>query len=290
MENLNSSDGFSFSILPSFWILAIIAILTKQGYIFGMYTISVLIHEFAHFFVAKKLLYNSKSIKLSAFGAILYGEFDNVERVDSIKIAIAGPLINIVLATLVVACWWICPSLYDLTTDFAISNISLALINLLPCYPLDGGRVFVGLLQKKMGFIKALKLSRFLSVCSGCIFFVIFLIGILLHHNLYSCGLFGFFLTLIGAGETKRAVYGRKIYMGTNKSFAKKGLEKKCLVFDGDNTLCDIVKKLKDNYFYQLTIWVGEDKFFILEQPQINYCLMTFTLDTPLKNLIKYKA
>ena len=293
MENLklkdNSNQSFKFSVMPSFWLLAIVAILSKNGYVFGVYTISVLIHEFAHFFVAKKLRYKCNSINLSAFGAVLYGEFEDVDGVDGAKIALAGPLTNLLLVIFVVALWWMFPVFYTLTYDFAVSNFSLACINFLPCYPLDGGRILVALLRKKQGYSKAIKISRFFSVSLGCIFFALFIAGIFCRQNLYSCGLFGFFLTLTGMGESKRVIYEKKIYLGANRNLAKRGMEKKCLVFDGENTLRDVVKKLKDNCFYQLTVLLGEGEFFLLEQPQINSCLLAFTLDTPLKNLIKYK-
>ena len=78
--------------------------------------------------------------------------------------------------------------------------------------------------------------------------------------------------------------------MDVSKLLLKKGIEKKFLVFDGNSKLSDVVKKIKDNCFYQLTIFIDDNNFFVLEQPQINYCLMSFTLDTPLKSLIKYRV
>ena len=117
---------------------------------------------------------------------MLYGEFDDVDRVDSIKIAIAGPLMNFLLAITTIALWWVFPISYNFTVDFMMSNVSLGLINLLPCYPLDGGRIFVAFLEKKVGFFRSLKISRFLSLSLGCGFFLIFLIGVLYKQNFYS--------------------------------------------------------------------------------------------------------
>ena len=285
---LNNKQSFEFSVLPSFWILAFVAILSKSGYLLGLYTISVLIHEFAHFFVAKKLKYDCHSIKLSAFGAVLYGDFDDVDCLDGIKIARAGPLVNIILATLTVALWWVFPSAYVWSANFVSCNISLALTNLLPCYPLDGGRIFVASVKKNHGLKRALKVSRLASLVVGCLFFAVFLVGILFKQNFYSCGVFGFFLVLTSNAETKKAIYSRKTYIGASKQAIKKGVEKKCLVFDGEATLYEVLKKLKDNCFYQITVVLGEKDFFVLEQTQINYCLTACTLDTQLKNLIKY--
>ena len=77
--------------------------------------------------------------------------------------------------------------------------------------------------------------------------------------------------------------------MGINLSNLKRGVEKKCLVFDGETILLEVLKRLKENCYYQITVVVDEKKCFVIEQPQINYCLTVCSLDTPLKNLIKYK-
>lgn len=284
MENLKEKN-VGFVIRPSFWLLAAVSFLAKSGWLFVLYTASVLIHEFAHFFIAKKCGYNCKNVSLSAFGAVLYGDFDDVDPASAVKIAVAGPLANIILAISVIAFWWIYPSSYAITRDLAVCNLVLAVTNFLPCYPLDGGRVLVAALQKKLGFVKAIKTGRTAAIAVGCAFFALFIIGFFLKINLYSCGLFGFFLVVASSGETKKAIYTRRVYVGGSKSRAKRGAEKKCLVFDGETTLAAVAKKLRDNCFYQLTVLMDEDNFFILEQPQINFALLHLPLDTKLKKL-----
>ena len=165
--------GLKFRILKSFWLLLAFSLFIRQAYIFGLYTLSVLIHESAHYFVAKKCGYKCNCIAVSAFGAVLYGEFDSVDNRDGVKIALAGPAANAVCALVFVALWWMFPALYVFSQPFVAANVSLCLINLLPAYPLDGGRVFVSLLSAKTDYAKALKVSKILSVAlSGALFFV----------------------------------------------------------------------------------------------------------------------
>ena len=64
--------GLKFRILKSFWLLLAFSLFIRQAYIFGLYTLSVLIHESAHYFVAKKCGYKCNCIAVSAFGAVLY--------------------------------------------------------------------------------------------------------------------------------------------------------------------------------------------------------------------------
>ena len=165
--------GLKFRILKSFWLLLAFSLFIRQAYIFGLYTLSVLIHESAHYFVAKKCGYKCNCIAVSAFGAVLYGEFDSVDNRDGVKIALAGPAANAVCALVFVALWWMFPALYVFSQPFVAANVSLCLINLLPAYPLDGGRVFVSLLSAKTDYAKALKVSKILSVARCFLFFCV---------------------------------------------------------------------------------------------------------------------
>ena len=186
--------GLKFRILKSFWLLLAFSLFIRQAYIFGLYTLSVLIHESAHYFVAKKCGYKCNCIAVSAFGAVLYGEFDSVDNRDGVKIALAGPAANAVCALVFVALWWMFPALYVFSQPFVAANVSLCLINLLPAYPLDGGRVFVSLLSAKTDYAKALKVSKILSVAlSGALFFV-FLCMCFAGAPNFSLGLFAVFV------------------------------------------------------------------------------------------------
>ncbi len=285
-ERLNKAK---FLILPSFWLLLLFSLLLKVSYLMGLYTISVLIHELAHFFVAKKLNYKCKQITLSAFGAVLYGDFDDIDRGDSIKIAIAGPAVNAALCILTVALWWIFPATYVFTYHFALCNFFLLIINLLPCYPLDGGRIFIALAERRWGYKNSLKIARVVTVALSIILFFIFVLGILYKENLYTVGLFAVFLLLTGANETKFAIYRKQLVFDSYKRGIKRGIEKKCLVFDGNLPLSILLKKLSGNFFYEITVICDNDKTFILQQPQINKLFMGFSLDTPLKELFPQK-
>lgn len=171
--------GLKFRILKSFWLLLAFSLFIRQAYIFGLYTLSVLIHESAHYFVAKKCGYKCNCIAVSAFGAVLYGEFDSVDNRDGVKIALAGPAANAVCALVFVALWWMFPALYVFSQPFVAANVSLCLINLLPAYPLDGGRVFVSLLSAKTDYAKALKVSKILSVALSGALFLFFCVCVL---------------------------------------------------------------------------------------------------------------
>ena len=128
--------------------------------------LAVLFHEFGHMFVAENRGYKMSKIVLMPYGAMMYGK-ENFKGSDSAWIAIAGPLTNILLLVPIVALWWIVPSSYEFLLPFFYSNITLAVINLLPCFPLDGARLILGIAKNKL---KALKIVKINGAMVGLLF------------------------------------------------------------------------------------------------------------------------
>ncbi len=80
-------------------------------------------------------------------------------RRDSALISFAGPASNLLVALIVSLIGRINPLLGLLMTPFIILNVSLAIFNLVPVHPLDGGKILVGILPKKYAY----DVERFLS-------------------------------------------------------------------------------------------------------------------------------
>ncbi len=280
--------GLKFRILKSFWLLFAFSLLIRQAYIFGLYTLSVLIHESAHYFVAKKCGYKCNCIAVSAFGAVLYGEFDSVDNRDGIKIALAGPAANSVCALLFVALWWLFPAVYVFSEPFVAANVSLCLINLLPSYPLDGGRVFVSLLSSKTGYAQALKISKIISVVLSAALFFVFVCMWLAGAPNFSLGLFAVFVLSAGLSETKCEIFSKQIVFEVYKKRLNRGVEKKTLVFSENATLKSVAKKMSHHYVYSVEVVDEKDgnvkKSF--SHGQFLSFLSSHALDTPLKELL----
>jgi Zn-dependent protease len=104
---------------------------------------SVLVHELAHAAAALHVGLPIRAIVLFAFGGWTEIDERRLRPGDELMIAAVGPLASLALAS----GWWgltvIGPPgpLKLLTTALALTNAGLAIVNLLPCYPLDGGRV-----------------------------------------------------------------------------------------------------------------------------------------------------
>jgi len=281
-------ERVKFKIKVSFWIFIVAAIVFKQGYFAATYTIAMIAHELAHYVVAGKLFYHCKEIQLSIFGAVLYGDFQDITANDRIKIALAGPVCNLIVCLACLAVWWILPDSYYYTEDFVVSNLGMAFVNLLPCYPLDGGRILTGILERKLTSHKSVELTKKITVVLSVILFGVFVYSLFDKSNMFSLGLFAVCL-MSGVFVNGNECYVKTAF-ATNKSrFLKKGMEKKTLVFNYNNLLSDVVKRMQGNFLYCLEVVNDEmqviSRYGIAELEQV---VLSTPLDTPLKNLRKY--
>lgn len=126
------------------FLIIILYILTKNIEVFAMSFIFILLHELGHAITGITLGLKVKKININVFGLSI--EFENYgkERINNkIIIDMAGPAINII--SFIVA-------VIFKNEEIAYINILLAIINLLPIYPLDGGRIVKNLLLKKYNY------------------------------------------------------------------------------------------------------------------------------------------
>lgn len=227
------------------------AVVLRQGYFAAMYTLAVVLHEAAHYIVASKLFYRCKEIRLDLFGAVLYGEFQDVNGSDRIKIALAGPFANLCLCLACLALWWVAPDAYYYTEVFFTANLTMACVNMLPCYPLDGGRVLTGLLEKRVGD-KAIKITKIGTVVISLSVFGVFVASLFTPTKLFNLGMFAIGL-FSGTFSATKQTYERCAFVDRGL-FLKNGMEKKTLVFNKNNTLSDVAKRMKGNFLYCLEV------------------------------------
>ena len=126
------------------FLIIILYILTKNIKVFAISFIFILLHELGHAITGIILGLKIKKININVFGLSI--EFENYgkERLNNkIIIDMAGPAINII--TFIIA-------VIFKNEEIAYINILLAIINLLPIYPLDGGRIVKKLLLKSHNY------------------------------------------------------------------------------------------------------------------------------------------
>ncbi len=185
------------TIHPLFFIFGLYFAFIGKVFSFIIFTLTALIHEFGHFIFSSKLGYELDNIILMPYGALLYGDTASLSYKDECKIALGGPFINFIIVIFFVALWWFFPSLYPYTELVVTANVSLCVINLLPCYPLDGGRFLLASLRLFLSKKVAENIVRWLGVTLSILLFALFIYSIFTTLNITV--LFFALFTFIGA-------------------------------------------------------------------------------------------
>ena len=116
--------------------------------------VSVLIHELSHSYIAKKNGLPIARITLFFFGGVSEMTEEPQDPGLEVRMAAAGPLMSFLIAGVLGAVWYLgqiahLPIIITATVGYgALINAVLGAFNLLPAFPLDGGRVFRGSLWK----------------------------------------------------------------------------------------------------------------------------------------------
>jgi Zn-dependent protease len=195
------------------------------GIIFG----AVVLHELGHALVAMREGMHAKAIILLPIGGITLLE-DSPSAASTgqatwkrdIRVALAGPLVNITLAlvagVVVLAKYpdahlWVKPLIHSnhLLRSLVWTNLYLGLFNLLPAYPMDGGHVLRALFSRKMDMVSATR--RAVSIAHALAMLVIVLGMLLLfqggYPDSYLVVTLGFFLLIGAQVEERSAVFQR---------------------------------------------------------------------------------
>lgn len=197
------SSENKFVVHPLFLALSIFFVVIGQGFYFVIVLFVVILHEYAHFFVAKSLGYKLKQVCLLPYGAQLNLSKSISNSNHEILIAISGPLFNLFLAILFIAVWWIFPITYIYTEMFVNANLIIALFNLLPLSPLDGSRILLALLSKLNKRSQGYKIVNILNVIVSILLFILFVLSAFYKLNI-TLGIIAIFI-FVGAFEKDEA-------------------------------------------------------------------------------------
>ncbi len=235
-------DNLKITLHPAFILFAFILIYFGWAQVFLIYIVVLSIHEYSHYFVAKRLGYKLDKMLFMPYGVRLSGAGNCFDKHHEIMIALAGPLVNIFLAVVCMCIWWCWPITYSYTSEFVRSNLSLGLFNLLPIFPMDGGRFLVAGLSYKFNKTKLLKAMKIISIIGGTIFALLFVVS-----AFYTVNLTLFFISTFlfsSCMDGKHSVYYERIDIEKNTD---KPLPVKIYAVSRDQDLYRLVKYIKGN-------------------------------------------
>ena len=261
--------GIKVKIHPLFYLLGLYFAITGKIFIFIIYTATAVIHELGHSYVASNQGYRLNKITLMPFGAVVSGNIEGLKPTDEIKVAVAGPFINLAVALFFVSTWWIFPESYAFTDVVAEANFIMAVINFLPVFPLDGGRIVLALLSSKMNKIKAIKIMKVSGIIFSLILFALFVVTIFYTINI-SILLFALFLLFATLSREKDNVYVRLTSITIDKRALNNGIIIKKQAVDKDITLKKLISILDYTCINEIDVYSNGEKITNLNQNKIN--------------------
>ena len=147
---------------------------TLEGILFTLVLFGcVVLHEFGHAFAARRYGIKTRDITLYPIGGVARLERMPDKPIEEFLVSVAGPAVNVVIAA-VLFFWLIITNTFATLASLSLStgpfierlmlvNISLVLFNLIPAFPLDGGRVLRALLAMRMEYIGATRIAAFIG-------------------------------------------------------------------------------------------------------------------------------
>ena len=276
--------GINFSIHPLFFVLGFYYAATGQIFVFIIYTVVAVLHELGHSFVAAGAGYRLKKITLMPFGAVVSGKLDGMKLKDEIKIALAGPFINLAVGLLFVASWWIYPESYAFTDIAAEANFSMAIVNLLPIFPLDGGRILSASLSLLVGDDKAFFICRIIGVVFALLLTALFIISAFNQINL-SLMFFAAFV-LFGALSRHKENKYVKLYTAPEEDGLLRGMPYKNQALSINATVKKLMLCLDERAINEVVIFDGNKQVTTLTQRHIGEIVERADLYSPIKKYI----
>ena len=210
----------------------------------------VVLHEYGHALTARRYGIRTMDILLTPIGGIARLDGMPKKPIQEFFIAIAGPLVNvaIMIIALVYLFFAIDESTPELLQDLVVIdsfselvlylfflNFILFSFNLIPAFPMDGGRILRSLLSLRMSKIRATRIASVTGQGLAVVFVVIALI-----YGQFSLGFIGAFVFIMARREYRMAVMESRIQSATAADVMRSGFTR---FFDDEP-----IQKVMDTY------------------------------------------
>ncbi|MGI8316005.1 site-2 protease family protein [Halobacillus mangrovi] len=256
-------------IHPLFFLLALSAILTGAFYEFVILMTLVVIHELGHYLTAKYYGWRVSRIELWLFGGAVVSEEHNTRPFrEQVSVVLAGPLQHIwIFGLLSILQGFYGP--HSLLSVAFFYNTLILVFNLMPIWPLDGGKLLFYITTQLFSFQRSLYFTLFISVTS----MVLVSLWFYLEGRWTLAGLLlAAFLLIENGMEWKRRTYTlmRYLLFCTYRDCSK--LKPKFIKVEQDLLVRDVLKNIRCNRKH-LYVLKQSPSFYIVDEQE---CLQAY--------------
>ncbi len=265
-----------------------------SGFIVALFG-CVLLHEYGHALAARRYGVDTQDIILTPIGGVARLEYMPEKPTQEFVVAIAGPLVNVALAFgLYLVAWFFFSEEYWMVFKWLLqesllfgysesdelgyelaplasgwlfyfsalvaANVALVIFNLIPAFPMDGGRIFRAMLAARMSRVRATQIASWLGQGIAALFITV---GV--WQGAFTLALVGLFVFTLARAENRnvrldavlrrfkaadlvRPSYTRLSvtdWMQTPIHLLQSGLERHFLVFDLEDHLVGVLEEAR---------------------------------------------
>ena len=165
--------------------------------------LALVMHEACHTIVANAFGCRVDALELMPFGCVARLKHVSLTPHAEWCTAIAGPIAGFVIAGAAAMTGQFFPRIGARIQPFLLFNLTIALINLLPAMPLDGGRVVKCVLEGRIGLTKAVKVTAWAGVALGTLMLLGTVLLALLRMTNLTLPVMGLFLVIAAVRELR---------------------------------------------------------------------------------------